>query len=353
MDGARAATGARWYVCALASALVLAFALTAAGTARAASDSTDTLRLDRSDGPPGTMVTATIRGYAECNAPGASSAEAGGGLVEIFWEGVEEAVGSAVVTASGSVEVPFTVPEGATAQKYSIVSRCLTNSKLTDDDLFVVTPPVVVPPSVGPSPSVSPPSVVSPSVVSPSVVSPSVVSPSVSPSETVAPQLVRVPRVVGLTVADAEAKVSALGLVLRVTSGDGDVVASQSPATGSMVGVGHAIRITIKPAVVAPPLIPVPDPAGEQAAPARSAELFPWLRAALLALAVLAFVAVTYLVARRWLDRRWVRNKLKVVVPPAPAIDATITESDPAPPLPVVRIETHADAGIHILRGTD
>ena len=390
MDGTRVASGARWFVGGLAGALVLVFASTAAAPARAASDATATLWLDRSDGPPGTKVIATAWGYAGCHAPATTSpspadgATAGGGVVKIFWEGFDEAVGSAVVPTSGVVEVPFSVPAEATAQRYSIVARCMTDSKLTDDDLFVVTrseASVVVPPKTVPSPSVPSPSV-----------SPSTAVPSTAvPSATVTPRTVRVPRVVGMKVADAKATLSALGLVLRVTSGEGDVVASQSPTVGSMVGVGHAVRVTIKPAVVAPQLVPVPNLIGEQAAAARSAlsavglrlggtaeadrdiagqqpapgtlvaagttitvtfaDPFPWSKAALLALVVLAFGAVTYGVARRWLDRRWVRNKLRVVVPAAPAVVPRLTESDSEPPMPVVRLEPHADAGVHILKG--
>ena len=389
MDGTRVASGARWFVGGLAGALALAFALTAAAPARAASDATVTLWLDRSDGPPGTKVIATAWGYAGCHAPATTSpspgdgATAGGGVVKIFWEGFDEAVGSAVVPTSGVVEVPFSVPAEATAQRYSIVARCMTDAKLTDDDLFVVTrseAPVVVPPKTVPPPS-DPPSVSPPTVVPTTAV----------PSATVTPQMVRIPRVVGMKVADAKAKLSALGLVLRVTSGEGDIVASQSPTAGSMVGVGHAVRVTIKPAVVAPQLVPVPNLVGEQAAAARSAlsavglrlgstaeadrdiagqqpapgtlvaagttitvtfaDPFPWSKAALLALVVLAFGAVTYGVARRWLDRRWVRNKLRVVVPAAPAVVPRLTESDSEPPMPVVRLEPHADAGVHILKG--
>ncbi|WP_405071873.1 PASTA domain-containing protein [Kribbella sp. NBC_01510] len=390
MDGTRVASGARWFVGGLAGALVLVFASTAAAPARAASDATATLWLDRSDGPPGTKVIATAWGYAGCHAPATTSpspadgATAGGGVVKIFWEGFDEAVGSAVVPTSGVVEVPFSVPAEATAQRYSIVARCMTDSKLTDDDLFVVTrseASVVVPPKTVPSPSVPSPSV-----------SPSTAVPSTAvPSATVTPRTVRVPRVVGMKVADAKATLSALGLVLRVTSGEGDVVASQSPTVGSMVGVGHAVRVTIKPAVVAPQLVPVPNLIGEQAAAARSAlsavglrlggtaeadrdiagqqpapgtlvaagttitvtfaDPFPWSKAALLALVVLAFGAVTYGVARRWLDRRWVRNKLRIVVPAAPAVVPRLTESDSEPPMPVVRLEPHADAGVHILKG--
>ena len=390
MDGTRVASGARWFVGGLAGALVLVFASTAAAPARAASDATVTLWLDRSDGPPGTKVIATAWGYAGCHAPATTSpspadgATAGGGVVKIFWEGFDEAVGSAVVPTSGVVEVPFSVPAEATAQRYSIVARCMTDSKLTDDDLFVVTrseAPLVVPPKTVPPPSVP----------SPSVSPPTAVPSTAVPSATVTPQTVRVPRVVGMKVADAKATLSALGLVLRVTSGDGDVVASQSPTVGSMVGVGHAVRVTIKPAVVAPQLVPVPNLIGEQAAAARSAlsavglrlggtadadrdiagqqpapgtlvaagttitvtfaDPFPWSKAALLALVVLAFVAVTYGVARRWLDRRWVRNKLRIVVPAAPAVVPRLTESDSEPPMPVVRLEPHADAGVHILKG--
>ncbi|WP_329474739.1 PASTA domain-containing protein [Kribbella sp. NBC_01484] len=390
MDGTRVASGARWFVGGLAGALVLVFASTAAAPARAASDATATLWLDRSAGPPGTKVIATAWGYAGCHAPAtttpspADGATAGGGVVKIFWEGFDEAVGSAVVPTSGVVEVPFSVPAEATAQRYSIVARCMTDSKLTDDDLFVVTrseAPLVVPPK-----TVPPPSVPSPSV------SPSTAVPSTAvPSATLTPRTVRVPRVVGMKVADAKATLSPLGLVLRVTSGEGDVVASQSPTVGSMVGVGHAVRVTIKPAVVAPQLVPVPNLIGEQAAAARSAlsavglrlggtaeadrdiagqqpapgtlvaagttitvtfaDPFPWSKAALLALVVLAFGAVTYGVARRWLDRRWVRNKLRIVVPAAPAVVPRLTESDSEPPMPVVRLEPHADAGVHILKG--
>ncbi|MEU4286824.1 PASTA domain-containing protein [Kribbella sp. NPDC026596] len=343
MVGSRAATGARWFVGALAGALVLVVAPTAAGSASATSDATVTLWLDPSDGPPGTKVIATAWGYDDCHAPGATRSGAGGGVVQIFWEGLDEEVGSAVVPASGVVEVPFTVPADASAQKYSIVARCTTDSKLTDDDLFVVTgseKPAVIPPTATPG-TASPPSVTPSSVVPSEKVTPA----------TAAPRLVRVPRVLGLKVAEATAKVSALGLVLRVTPGKGDIIASQSPTAGSMVGVGHAVRITTKPAVVALPPIPVSKPVGvsqpvvEQATPARSAEPFPWLRAGLLALVVLAFGAVTYRVARRRLDERWARNKLKVVVPPAPAVDPKITEYETAPPTPL------ADAGIHIHKG--
>ena len=354
MDGSRAATGAGWFAGALSGALVLLFALTATGPALATSDDSATLGLDRSEGPPGTKVTATLRGYAECQAANTTGAESGGGEVKIFWEGVEKAVGSAVVSASGTVEVPFTVPAEATAQRYSIVARCMTNAQLTDDDVFMVTrseKSAVVPPATVPTPSVTPPSVTPSAVVPPPVTPSSVTTPSVTPSKTSAPQLVRVPRVVGLKVADATAKVAALGLVLRVTSEDGDVVASQSPATGSMVGVGHAVRVATKPAVAPVPPAPVPTPVGEQPVDARSYALpFPWWTAALLALVVLAFGAVTYLVTRRWLDQRWVRTKLRVVVPPAPAADPRLTETVTAPPMPVVSIEPHAAA---LSRGTD
>jgi hypothetical protein len=301
-----------------------------------------TLWLDQSDGPPGTKVIATAWGYTGCHASATSPADdgvkAGGGVVEIFWEGLDEAVGSALVPTSGVVEVPFAVPAEATAQRYSIVARCVTNSKLTDDDLFVVTrseAPAVVPPNTVSPPSVSPPTA----------------SPSPTATPTPRPHMIRVPRVVGLKVADANAKLSALGLVPRVTSGDGDVVASQSPTAGTMVGAGHAVRITVEPAVAAPPLVPVPNPTGEQVDQARSGDPFPWSKAALLALAVLAICALTYGVARRWLDRRWVRNKLRVVVPTQHAVDPRLTESDIEPPMPVVRLEPHADAGVHILKG--
>jgi hypothetical protein len=284
---------------------VVLFALTTTGIAHAAGEGTARLRLDRSEGPPGTVVFASIQGYVDC------------GAVEIFWEGVDEAVGSAVVPASGAVDVLFSVPAEATAQKYSITSVCKTNPKLTDDDLFAVTAGTV--------------------------------TPETAPPETAAPQLVRVPRVVGLKVADAEAKVSAVGLVLRVPADAGDVVDGQSPKAGSMVGIGHAVRVTTELAAVAPQ--PTPSPSDEQpVGTASSDEPFPW-SAVLAALGVLMAGTVTYRVVRLRLDRRWVRNHLRVVVPPAPALDPQLTESDAAPPMLVVRIHPHKDAGIHILQG--
>ncbi|MEV5961264.1 PASTA domain-containing protein [Kribbella sp. NPDC051952] len=305
MAGLRAVGGGRWYVGAVACALVVLFALTTTGIAHAAGDSTARLRLDRSEGPPGTVVFASIQGYVDC------------GAVEIFWEGVEAAVGSAVVPASGAVDVLFSVPAEATAQKYSITSVCKTNPELTDDDLFVVTAGTVTPGTVKP--------------------------------ETVAPQLVRVPRVVGLKITDAEAKVSAVGLVLRVPVDVGDVVDGQSPKAGSMVGVGHVVRVTTEQAAVAPQ--PTPSPTDEQpVGTASSAESFPW-SAVLVVLGVLMAGTITYRVVRWRLDKRWVRNNLRVVVPPAPALDPQLTESDAAPPMLVVRIQPHKDAGIHILQG--
>jgi hypothetical protein len=299
MGGLRAVGGARWFVGALAWAVAVVMA---GGAAYATGDGTPRLRLDRSEGPPGTVVFASIQGYGGCRPAGVTT-PAGGGVVEVFWEGIADAVASAVVPSSGSVEVLFSVPGGATAQRYSITSVCRTNAQLTADDLFVVTG--------------------------------------------LASQLVRVPRVVGLKVAEAEAKVAALGLVLRVPSGGGDVVAGQSPTAGSMVGVGHAVRITTKQVVVVAPAPPPPEPA----AVARAAEPFPWRTAALVALAVLVAGAVSYRIARWRGDRRWVRNTLRVVVPPTPALDPQLTESGSAPPMLVVRIQPHEDAGIHILQG--
>ncbi|TDW22290.1 PASTA domain-containing protein [Kribbella kalugense] len=302
MGALRAVGGPRWLVRALAcaSAVVIAVVM-AGGAAYATGDGTARLRLDRDEGPPGTVVFASVQGYGGCRPAGVTT-PAGGGVVEVFWEGIEDAVGSAVVPPNGSVEVMFSVPFGATAQRYSITSVCRTNAQLTDDDLFVVTG--------------------------------------------IASQLVRVPRVVGLKVAEAEAKVAALGLVLRVPSGAGDVVAGQSPTAGSMVRAGHAVRITTKQVVVAPA-----RPAPEPAVVARAADPFPWRTTALVALAVLVAGVVSYRVVKWRLDKRWVRNHLRVVVPPAPALDPQLTESDSAPPMLVVRIQPHEDAGIHILQG--
>ncbi|MFC5268690.1 PASTA domain-containing protein [Kribbella qitaiheensis] len=203
------------------------------------------------------------------------------------------------------------------------------------------------------------------------------------------PQTVTVPDLVGASAADVPTILRGRWLVLGQASGDGDVVRQQSPKAGSRVRIGSAVTISTAVGVDPPRLVRVPDLVGGRLAAARSAltavglvpggnqdsdrdiasqqpvagtlvpvgttvtltvvQPLPWRAAAAALVLLLGVGAVGYRILRKRLEHRWVRGKVRVVARPTPAATPTITESRTSTPMPVVRIEPHADAGRSIL----
>jgi hypothetical protein len=198
-----------------------------------------------------------------------------------------------------------------------------------------------------------------------------------------------VPDLVGASAADVPSILRGHWLVLGQASGDGDVVRQQSPKAGSRVRIGSAVTISTKVGVDPPRLVQVPDLVGGALSAARAAltavglvpggsqegdgdiasqqpvagtlvpagttvtltveEPLPWRAAAAALVLLLGIGAVGYRVARKQLEHRWVRAKVRVAARQVPAAEPTITESRTSTPMPVVRIEPHADAGRSIL----
>ncbi|WP_158292821.1 MULTISPECIES: PASTA domain-containing protein [Kribbella] len=203
------------------------------------------------------------------------------------------------------------------------------------------------------------------------------------------PQTVTVPDLVGASAAEVPTILRGRWLVLGQVSGDGDVVRQQSPKAGSRVRIGSAVTISTAVGVDPPRLVQVPDLVGGRLAAARSAltavglvpggsqegdrdiasqqpvagtlvpagttvtltvvQPLPWRAAAAALVLLLGIGAVGYRILRKRLEHRWVRGKVRVTARQTPAAAPTITESRTTKPMPVVRIEPHADAGRSIL----
>lgn len=147
---------------------------------------------------------------------------------------------------------------------------------------------------------------------------------------------VEVPRLKGLTVAEARTALATRGLGLADAGLDPDagadaVVALQSPPAGALVPVDSAVAVSL---VAATP---------------GSTDPVAWAAAAafLLLLGAGAVAAVRGTRARR--ARRWVRDHVRVVPgAAAPPVSAPAASGRPGtPPDHVVRIEPHHDDGVH------
>ncbi|HEU4541996.1 MAG TPA: PASTA domain-containing protein, partial [Jiangellaceae bacterium] len=208
------------------------------------------------------------------------------------------------------------------------------------------------------------------------------------------PELVVVPNVVGLDVADASDVLAAQGLELGDQVGDGDIVRSQNPDAGSLVPPGSLVSISLDSTVPPPPpLVAVPDLTGltledagatvaaaglalgngadgdgkvqaQDPAPgtlvpvgtavtltlASSTETPWWPVAATVAL-LLAVASAAFKSTRPRRDRRWLRKHMRLVpgTASAPEFDVREPRTEQAAPTLVVRLQPRADAGMQVL----
>lgn len=204
--------------------------------------------------------------------------------------------------------------------------------------------------------------------------------------DVVVPVLIAVPNLVGRKVAAARVALTDLGLMLGGAPSGDRTVARQQPAAGTLVAAGKVVTVTL----AAPPMIRVPDLVGGNAARARTAlsavglvlggtsdsdrdivgqqpaagtlvlagstvtptfaqSSSPWPAVAVLSALLLGSAVATYRVVKQQLDQQWISNRLRIVARQSAAVPPRITESNRSAPMPVVRIEPHADPGTHIL----
>jgi beta-lactam-binding protein with PASTA domain len=138
------------------------------------------------------------------------------------------------------------------------------------------------------------------------------------------PRLVAVPSLIKATVDEANAALTAAGLVLGNNPGGDGTVESQEPAAGTLVPAGSAVTVTLTQ--------PTPW----------------WPAAALAVLLGVALLATRMLPSHR--DRRWVRAHVRATSGAPPGFDVDVTEQPAAasPPTHVVRIEPHPDSGTQV-----
>lgn len=200
--------------------------------------------------------------------------------------------------------------------------------------------------------------------------------------------VVTVPDLVGRDVALVPGILTASGLVLGLSAGQGDVVRSQDPLRGTQVKPGSSVNISVEATVQPPLLVPVPNLVGGSADEARytvgrsglswgstqgstevvegqqpSAGLLvplgtvvtvsyrqptPWWLAFVGLAVLLGSLLLAHYRVQRHRDRRWVNDHVQVRL--QTPRDPIVTEPlDGGPPTTVVRIEPHPDSGSHAL----
>lgn len=139
------------------------------------------------------------------------------------------------------------------------------------------------------------------------------------------PRPVEVPNLVRATVDEAQAALTAAGLVLGNNPGGGGTVESQEPTAGTLVPAGSPVTITLSRPT-------------------------PWWPAAVLAV-LLGVALLAPRMLRSRIDRRWVRAHVRATPGAAPGFGVKVTEQPPStsPPTHVVRLEPHPDSGTQVL----
>jgi len=365
------------------------------------------LLLEPTSGPPGTDVTAVATGYGRC--PPAGLDDVGDGQVAFYWDSDELGVAD---VGDGSASRTFAVPESASHGDHEVATRCLGDDELNASTRFTVEPPietlVPVPNVIGMSVEEATDRLVAERLALGQVSGLGGIVDSQDPPagqqvpvgstvdvtvERVDPQLVVVPDLIGLNVAEVPGVLAGLGLVLGSQSGDGDVVRSQEPEPGSLVPPGNAVTISVETEVPPDRLVEVPDligmtvdeamaaltaagleegnslagsgivksqePAAGTLVPVATAVSLsldetrtPWWPFAAAALAVLLGSALSaHQVTQPSRDRRWLRRHMRLAPGPSPApwFDITECRTEMEPPTLVVRLESLPDGGTQVL----
>jgi PASTA domain len=363
--------------------------------------------VDPTTGPPGTSVTTVATGYGGCLPSGYD--DVGDGQVAFFWDGDQLDI---VEVSGGSASTTFAVPESAASGEHQLRSQCLGDDDLTASTRFTVEPPVetlvIVPNIIGISVEEATARLVADGLALGDVsgVGDVIDSQDPPPGEevpggstvevtvvAVEPELVLVPNLVGLNVAEVPGVLAERGLALGQRSGDGDVVRSQNPESGFLVRPGSAVSVSVESAIPPPLLVEVPDLTGMTVDEARVAVAAvglevgnspggsgivegqepdagtlvpvatavsltlegtrrPWWPIAAAALATLLGAALSaHQVTRSSRDRGWLRRHMRLVprAAPAPGLDITESRTEMESPTLVVRLEPHADGGIQVL----
>lgn len=265
---------------ALAVTVTLAFGLTALGAATvatAAAQEAPRLTIEPIEGERGTPVSAVATGFADCPIEG--NDDVGPSEVTFVWGEEGNSIELAeVAISSGSATASFVVPADADPGTHSVVARCAGDPAMAAPAAFLVTSPpqtTTVPDLLGLTIDEAAGRLKEADLVLGSVAGsgervvdqdPSsgtdalVQSPvdiSVGVSE---PDLVRVPNLIGLTLADAQEALASAGLAAGNVSGEGDRVGEQSLPPDNQVPPGSTVDLTMQ--VGPPPTVLVPDLVG-------------------------------------------------------------------------------------------
>lgn len=361
-------------------------------------------------GQPGTSVTAVATGYGGC---GPSGDDVGNGTVAFLWDGIEQL---ARELSGGSASATLVVPESAAIGDHDVGTRCVAGGGFAASTVFTVEPPVeiavIVPNLVGLSVERATSRLIAENlrlgevsgdgdVIEDQNPQPGTEVPEDSAVDItviqVEPELVIVPNLVGLNVADVPGVLAQRGLELGQKSGDGDVVHSQRPKPGSRVPPGSAVGISVERESKVPPLVAVPDLTGmgvdEAGAAVAAAGLVlgdnpdsdgdvmsqqpeagtlvpagtavtltltgvgtetpsaPVAAAALVLTLALGAALAVFQASRASRDRRWLRKHIRLVprAAPTPGFDVREFRTGRSAPTLVVRLEPHPDSGMQVL----
>ena len=362
--------------------------------------------VDPTSGQPGTSATAFATGYGACPSDVFNDVSQ---YVVFFWD---RELLKVVELTGGSASTTFTVPDEP--GDHEVSAQCDADGSRTESADFTVNPvnvpTVIVPNVVGMSVDEATRTLIAENLDSGEVSGDGDVVVGQDPlagdevpvGSTVditvvadGPELVIVPNVVGLDVADASDVLAEQGLGLGDRVGEGDVVRSQNPDAGARVPPGSLVSISLDSTVPPPPpLVAVPDltgltleDAGATVAAAglalgngadgdgkvqaqdpepgtlvpvgtavtltlASSTETPWWPVAVAVLALLLAVAsAAFKSTRPRRDRRWLRKHMRLVpgAASAPEFDVREPRTEQAAPTLVVRLQPRADGGMQVL----
>jgi beta-lactam-binding protein with PASTA domain len=285
--GPRGATVAHWVV---AAALVSLVSFLLVALPRSSAVAAPALQLDPSTGPPGTPVDVTANGFEDC-VPSTEGVDEGGGetveprtedegdttpgTVTFTWDSTD-AVGASKPVSGGAAATRLVVPTSASLTGHTVTATCDQNPKLAVTTPFKVTPPaqppVPVPDIVGRSLPDARALLETARLTTGRVAGTGAIVQQQAPAAGTAvpvgtpvdlvlgtppPLPVTVPRITGLTVADARQRLTRHSLSLGSVSGHGGVIKAQVPGAFTRVTPGSPVDVTLAP--VAPRQVQVPD----------------------------------------------------------------------------------------------